>query len=149
MPELLSPQQLSLRETARSFAESLEADATTQAVRNAAKQVGFFGMTQPKDFGGSAASTIELVVVRDELAAHRVPHPEAVFGLDTSKYTNAVHNITAIAYDEAGNKEQTSVFVKFENSGILNFNYIPYLIGAGVRIAISVLGSLIFRRKKK
>ncbi|QEE17464.1 C13 family peptidase [Promethearchaeum syntrophicum] len=78
-----------------------------------------------------------------------LPYPEAAFGLDTSKYTNEVHNITAIAYDEAGNKEQTSVFVNFKNSVILNFNYSPYLIGAGIGVVISVLGSLIFRRKKK
>lgn len=80
MPELLTAQQLTLRDNARSFAQSLDADATSEAVRGAAKEIGFFAMTQPKDFGGSAASALDLVVVRDELAARRVPHPGAVFG---------------------------------------------------------------------
>ena len=37
-------------------------------------------MTQPTDFGGSAATALELTIVRDELAANRVPHTGAVFG---------------------------------------------------------------------
>ena len=77
------------------------------------------------------------------------PYPEAVYSLDTSKHVNGLHNITAIAIDESGNQKQTSVFVTFENSLILNFDYIPYLIGAGIGIAVSLVGSLIFRRKKK
>ena len=77
------------------------------------------------------------------------PYPEAVYNLDSSKYTNGIHNITAIAIDESGNQEQTSVFVEFSNSSILNFNYIPYLIGAGIGVALGLVSSMIFRRKKK
>lgn len=77
------------------------------------------------------------------------PYPEAVYSLDTSKHVNGIHNITAIAIDESGNQKQTSVFVNFENSLILNFDYIPYLIGAGIGVGISLVSSLIFRRKKK
>lgn len=77
------------------------------------------------------------------------PYPEAVYSLDTSKHVNGIHNITAIAIDESGNQKQTSVFVNFENSAILNFNFPPYLIGAGIGVGLTLVGSLIFRRKKK
>ncbi len=77
------------------------------------------------------------------------PYPEAEFSLDTSKHVNGIHNITAIAIDKSGNVEQTSVFVNFQNSAILNFKYSPYLIGAGIGVGLSLVSSLIFKRKKK
>ncbi len=77
------------------------------------------------------------------------PYPEAVYNLDTTKHVNGIHNITAVAIDESGNMAQTSVFVNFENSRILNFDYQPYFIGAGIGVALSLVGSLVFKRKKK
>ncbi len=77
------------------------------------------------------------------------PYPEVVFNLDTSTYTNGIHNITAIAIDESGNQVQTTVLVNFQNASPLNFDYQPYLIGAGIGIAVSIVGSLVFKRKKK
>jgi hypothetical protein len=77
------------------------------------------------------------------------PYPEAVHSLDTSKYANGIHNLTAIAIDKSGNQEQTSIFITFQNSPLLNLNYQPYLIGAGIGLAIGLVGSMILKRKKK
>ena len=78
-----------------------------------------------------------------------LPYPSAVHNLDSTKYTNGIHNITAVAIDTAGNQEYTSVFVNFQNGSILNFDYLPYLIGAAIGIGVSLVGSLIIRGKKK
>ena len=80
MPESLSPEQQQLRDAACNFAQSLDDNATAAAVRQASQQAGFFPMTQPKEFGGSAATAMQLCIVRDELAARRIPHMAAVFG---------------------------------------------------------------------
>lgn len=80
MPELLNQDQLALRDKARQFAASLSAQPTAAEVQKASQQAGFFPMTQPREFGGSEASALQLTIVRDELAASRVPHMGAVFG---------------------------------------------------------------------
>jgi alkylation response protein AidB-like acyl-CoA dehydrogenase len=91
MPEQLTPDQLALAARARRFAaEELlprrgESTATARATARAAvvaasRAAGLFPMTQPREFGGTAASTLELTIVRDELAAANPPFLEAVFG---------------------------------------------------------------------
>ena len=49
-------------------------------VRAASKDAGVFGMTQPRDVGGSAASSLALTVARDTLAADNVVHLGGIFG---------------------------------------------------------------------
>ncbi|MCP4761155.1 MAG: hypothetical protein GY870_05195 [archaeon] len=78
-----------------------------------------------------------------------LPYPEVEFNLDTTRYINGIHNITAIATDESGNEEQTSVFVNFQNNLILNFDYQPYLIGAALGVALSAVGQIIWKKKRK
>lgn len=85
MPESLSPEHQALVREARDFAESVmlpNADAADarQIIRAGAKQRGFFQMTQPEAFGGSAAGQLALTVVRENLARYNPPHLEAVFG---------------------------------------------------------------------
>jgi len=87
MPESLTQDQQNLAARAREFAarELLprrgESAATARpAIVAAARQAGFFAMTQPREFGGTAASTLELTIVRDELAAANPPFMDAVFG---------------------------------------------------------------------
>jgi alkylation response protein AidB-like acyl-CoA dehydrogenase len=87
MPEQLTEAQQGLAARARQFAaQSLEPlrglDAATARPRviAAAKAAGLFAMTQPRAFGGSEASALELTVVRDELAAANPPWLDAVFG---------------------------------------------------------------------
>jgi alkylation response protein AidB-like acyl-CoA dehydrogenase len=87
VPEQLTPDLDALAQRARAFARDeleprrqLSADQARREVVAASRAAGFFAMTQPEAFGGSAASTLALTVVRDELAAVNAPHSEAVFG---------------------------------------------------------------------
>jgi len=87
MPELLNDQQRRLQRDAADFARDVleplrgvAAEVARPKIVAAAKAAGFFAMTQPAAFGGSEASTLELTVVRDELAAHNPPFVDAVFG---------------------------------------------------------------------
>ena len=85
MPESLDDELMALRQRATSFAQSVllplagQADARAQVIA-AAQAEGFYAMTQPREFGGTAAGPLALTVVREELAAHNPPWLEAVFG---------------------------------------------------------------------
>ncbi|MDE0271488.1 MAG: acyl-CoA/acyl-ACP dehydrogenase, partial [Gammaproteobacteria bacterium] len=85
MPESLDAELKALRERAKGFAESTllplagEADARAKVIA-AAQAEGFYAMTQPREYGGTAAGPLALTVVREELAAHNPPWLEAVFG---------------------------------------------------------------------
>lgn len=50
------------------------------AIRQASKAAGVFGMTQPKEFGGSEAGSLALAVVRDTLGSRNVGHFPGIFG---------------------------------------------------------------------
>ena len=87
MPEQLNEQQRALATSAGEFAvrELLprrgEPAATARpAIVAAARAAGLFAMTQPREFGGTAACTLDLTIVRDELAARNPPFLDAVFG---------------------------------------------------------------------
>jgi alkylation response protein AidB-like acyl-CoA dehydrogenase len=90
VPELLTPELIDLRErTARLAAETLvplRDDATldprerAHRVTAASKATGLFGMTQPEELGGTPASTLALVVVRDTLGQYDVVHLPGLFG---------------------------------------------------------------------
>lgn len=87
MPELLTETQQHLAEQTRTFAETHllglepQLSAETRArIIGAAREAGFFAMTQPREYGGSAAGALELTVVRDTLAACNAPHQHLLFG---------------------------------------------------------------------
>lgn len=87
MPEQLTPELQQLKQTCETFAAEtllpaadLEPAAARAQVRAASKAAGLFNMTQPQEFGGSAASQLALCVARETLAAHNPPYMDAVFG---------------------------------------------------------------------
>ncbi len=87
MPEQLTDRQQALARRAAEFAATeleprrhLPAAEARPAIIAAARAAGFFQMTQPREFGGSAASTLELTIVREALAAANAPLLDAVFG---------------------------------------------------------------------
>ncbi len=87
MPESLTPELEELAATCHRFARGTllmadqgDAAAARTAVREAAKAAGLFGMTQPEEYGGSAASQLALCVARETLASHNPPFMDAVFG---------------------------------------------------------------------
>jgi alkylation response protein AidB-like acyl-CoA dehydrogenase len=87
MPELLDQSQRELAARAREFAareleprRDMDPRQARVEVAAAAMAAGLFRMTQPRAFGGTEASTLELTLVRDELAATNAPFQDAVFG---------------------------------------------------------------------
>ena len=80
MPDQLAPELKALRDRAAEFAASLHAMQERAEVVAAAREAGFFQMTQPRRYGGTAAGPLALTVVREELAAANPPFLDAVFG---------------------------------------------------------------------
>lgn len=88
MPDFLDAPQAQLRDRADALARRLAAldpEVLTRAeleaeVRGLSKRAEIFPMTQPVEFGGTAASALELTIVRDELAAHDVGQLPGIFG---------------------------------------------------------------------
>ncbi len=80
MPEQLTKELLVLRDRATQFTRQLPALQSRRDAISAARQAGFFQMTQPRRYGGSAAGPLALTVVREELASHNPPFLDAVFG---------------------------------------------------------------------
>ena len=95
MPESLTAELVELRERIQSFIdddlrpleEQLgdEAGAAAPAdvrarVRERSRELGIFGMTQPEQYGGSAAGPLALTVARETLAASNLRLARGVFG---------------------------------------------------------------------
>jgi len=55
------------------------------------------------------------VLLKEEAMPPYLPYPEAVCNLNTSNYINGLHNITAIAIDNANNVKQTSIAINIQN----------------------------------
>ncbi len=87
MPENL-PQEISLvKHSAENFLEEIikplgddDTHASAQRVRDASKKLGLFYKTQPVEFGGTAASTLELTVLRELFARANLPLTRHIFG---------------------------------------------------------------------
>jgi alkylation response protein AidB-like acyl-CoA dehydrogenase len=93
MPESLSAELAALRQRAELFAadvlvpcqtalgrEDADHTALRQRVTLAAREAGFFAMTQPKSHGGSEAGPLALTVVRDTLAGFNTGLERWAFG---------------------------------------------------------------------
>ena len=80
MPEQLTGELLALRDRAAQFAGWLANAQDRREVITAAREAGFLQMTQPRQYGGSAAGLLALTVVRDALASRNPPFLDAVFG---------------------------------------------------------------------
>ena len=85
MPELLTSELARLRDDVVNLGNdvllpmladsSLEASDRHRSIVESSKKLGLFGMTQPKEFGGSAASLLELTVVFHTCRVFSVPVP--------------------------------------------------------------------------
>ena len=90
MPEQLPAEIATLRDRVDALARDVLAPLRDDAslggkeraarVRQAAQQAGIFTMTQPAEFGGTAASLLALTAVRDTLGSHNVSHLGGLFG---------------------------------------------------------------------
>ena len=96
----------------------------------------------------SGLDKIQLLIngdsVKNEAMPDYLPYPEVAFELDPSEYQNGDLNITAIAYDNAGNSASFSVIVS-----ILNPNsWITWVIIGGAGLSVIVLSLIISRMRK-
>ena len=89
MPESLSPELNNLMARCAQFADDVLlplADApeggntAADTVVRESRKAGFFQMTQPADFGGTAADPLSLVVARETFASRNPPYLHRVFG---------------------------------------------------------------------
>jgi acyl-CoA dehydrogenase len=93
MPESIPAELVQLRQRAECFATEVliphqtalaagqcDQAAVRDAVTRAARDSGFFAMTQPQSAGGSEAGLLALTVVRDTLAAYNTGLDRLVFG---------------------------------------------------------------------
>ena len=91
MPENLPTELLTVKELALSFIkeeidprrDQLASDGLESvgaSVREASKNAGFFYKTQPAEFGGAPASTLELTLLREMFAACNCPLTRYIFG---------------------------------------------------------------------
>ncbi len=71
------------------------------------------------------------------------PYPDVILDMKTSDYTDGEHNITAVAFDKSGNKNQETVLVKFSNSVIPGFPTTVILFSSFVGVLF-----IIIKRKK-
>ena len=93
MPDQLAPELLDLRERMQRFVDDdlrpLEERAEASDIDEGdlrleviarSRNLGFFGMTQPEEFGGTQAGPLALAVVRETLAAANLGAGRSVFG---------------------------------------------------------------------
>lgn len=85
MPDLLTKELAKLRRRAGEFAQQVllplaHTENAGRQVSDASRRAGFHQMTQPTEYGGTAAGPLALTLVREELAAHNPPYLDAVFG---------------------------------------------------------------------
>jgi len=64
-------------------------------VRERSKELGFFGMTQPREVGGTEAGPLAMVVARETLAAANTPLARYVFGPDPQLLRRAEGDVRA------------------------------------------------------
>ncbi len=93
MPENLPEELIACRDEAEKFLDEVVKPRTEsisdlddvpamlfEEVRQASKQAGFFYKTQPEEYGGNPASTLELTMLRELVAAANSPLTGAMFG---------------------------------------------------------------------
>lgn len=86
MPENLPENVLLVRQQAQQFVDEVvrplseDDEGAAARVRDASKAQGFFYKTQPAEFGGKPASTLELTVLRELFAQSNLPLTRHIFG---------------------------------------------------------------------
>jgi len=87
LPDFLTDEQLTLKAHCETLAKGVmlagaddPVDEAREKIRAASKAAGIFNMTQPKEFGGTAAGQLALCIARETIAAANPPHMDAVFG---------------------------------------------------------------------
>ena len=118
VPDFLDEAQLELQQRAHDLGQRLAAIDTKSdypeklrdKVRGLSKEAGIFSLTQPRDYGGSAGSSMDLTIVRDALGQWNVGHMPGVFGPSPGLLTQASTELKATFLDRYLSGEITSGF---------------------------------------
>jgi acyl-CoA dehydrogenase len=125
MPENLPKHIQDVQEAARKFIaedlvpleNSIEAGADEarlteirERVREKSKQLGLFYKTQPEDFGGNPASTLELTMLRELFAASNLTVTNNIFGPGPGILANAQGELKSLYLDPVIKGEKRGAF---------------------------------------
>lgn len=130
MPESLPPDLIALRDRIHAFVDGelqpleadLDADAPVpadvrQIVRERSKELGLFGMTQPKSVGGTEAGPLAMVVARETLAAGNSTLTRLIFGPGPGMLARAEGDLRTRYLDPVLRGELLGAFAFTEPSG--------------------------------
>ena len=128
MPESLPADLVDLRDRLTAFGAELRAlgaglgedgvpDEIRAKVRERSKELGFFGMMQPREVGGSEAGPLALVVARETLAAANTPLARFVFGPDPALLRRAEGDVRTRFLEPVLAGEKTWSFAFTESRG--------------------------------
>ncbi|MGE3961247.1 MAG: acyl-CoA dehydrogenase family protein [Dehalococcoidia bacterium] len=130
MPDSLPADLVDLRARLEAFIEEirplgarLDGDSAPEdvraQVRERSKALGFFGMTQPHDIGGSEAGPLAMVVARETLAAGNTPLARYVFGPDPQLLRRAEGDVRTRYLEPvlAGEKSWSFAFTESRGPG--------------------------------
>lgn len=125
MPENLPAHIQDIQETVRKFIaedlipleNSIEAETDEsriskirETVREKSKQLGLFYKTQPEDFGGTPASTLELTMLRELFAASNLGVANYIFGPGPGILANARGELKSLYLDPVVRGEKRGAF---------------------------------------
>ena len=91
---------------------------------------------------------IDGVLVADISMPDYYPYPELHFMCNTSLYKDGSHNITAVAIDQEGLTNQTSILVTFDN-GSNNLIYYVVSIGGGAIVILTYIAIKANKKKRR
>lgn len=130
MPESLPPELVALRDRIRAFVEDdlrpleagLQPDAPAppdvrQRVRERSRELGLFGMTQPRSAGGNEAGPLAMVVARETLAAGNSSLTRYVFGPGPGMLSRAEGDLRTRYLEPVLRGEAQGAFAFTEPSG--------------------------------
>lgn len=128
MPESLPADLVDLRERLQAFLQEVRPldtgfgedgvpEEVRAQVRERSKELGFFGMMQPREVGGSEAGPLALVVARETLAAANTPLARYVFGPDPALLRRAEGDVRRRYLEPVLAGEKTWAFAFTESRG--------------------------------
>ena len=130
MPESLPPDLVALRDRIRAFVDDdlsplerdLDPDAPVpadvrQRVRERSRELGLFGMTQPREFDGSEAGPLAMAVARETLAAGNCTLGRYVFGPGPGMLARAEGDLRTRYLEAVMRGEAQGAFAFTEPSG--------------------------------
>lgn len=130
MPDQIAPELLELRESMQRFIDDdlrpleeladkgdIDEQKLGLEVIKRSRELGFFGMTQPEEFGGTQAGPLALAVARETLAAANLRSGRSVFGPGPGALQGATGHLREQYLEPVMRGEKRGSFAFTEPSG--------------------------------